>query len=74
MSSAEINIFLTDTTGYVGGSILTSLLQHSNASNFHITALTRRDNEQVNKLVSINVMLLIGSNNSFDHQKRVWVW
>ncbi|CAF1349245.1 unnamed protein product, partial [Adineta steineri] len=33
MSSTKINIFLTGATGYIGGSVLTSLLQHPNASN-----------------------------------------
>ncbi|CAF0748341.1 unnamed protein product [Adineta steineri] len=67
MSSTKINIFLTGATGYIGGSILTSLLQHPNASNFNITALIRGgDDERVKKLASLNVTPLIGSNDSFD--------
>jgi nucleoside-diphosphate-sugar epimerase len=66
MSSTKLNIFLTGATGYIGGSILTALLQHSNASNFNITALIRGDNERVKKLESLNVKPLIGSNDSFE--------
>jgi uncharacterized protein YbjT (DUF2867 family) len=66
MSSTKINIFITGVTGYIGGSILTALLQHPNASNFNITALVRGDNERVKKLSSLNVTPLIGSNDSFE--------
>ena len=66
MSSAKINIFLTGATGYIGGSILTSLLQHPNARNFNITALIRGDNERIKKLTSLNVTPIIGSNESFE--------
>jgi nucleoside-diphosphate-sugar epimerase len=66
MSSTKINIFLTGATGYIGGSILTALLQHPNASNFHITALIRGDNERINKLASLNITPLLGSNESFE--------
>ena len=66
MLDNKINIFLTGATGYVGGSILTALLQHPNASNFHITALIRGENERVEKLASLNVTPLIGSNDSFE--------
>lgn len=66
MASTKINIFLTGATGYIGGSILTALLQHPNAKNFNITALIRGDNERVNKLASLNVIPLIGTNDSFE--------
>jgi nucleoside-diphosphate-sugar epimerase len=66
MSSTKINIFLTGATGYIGGSILTALLQHPNAENFNITALIRSDNERVKKLASLNVTPIIGSNDSFE--------
>jgi nucleoside-diphosphate-sugar epimerase len=66
MSSTKVNIFLTGATGFIGGSILTSLLQHSNAGNFNITALIRGDNERVKKLASLNVTPIIGSNDSFE--------
>ncbi|CAF0829081.1 unnamed protein product [Rotaria sp. Silwood1] len=66
MSSTKINIFLTGATGYIGGSVLTTLLQHPNASNFNITGLIRGDNERIKKLSSLNVTPLIGSNDSFE--------
>ncbi|CAF4626311.1 unnamed protein product [Rotaria sp. Silwood1] len=66
MFSTKINIFLTGATGYIGGSILTALLRHPNASNFNITALIRGENERVKKLSSLNVTPLIGSNDSFE--------
>jgi nucleoside-diphosphate-sugar epimerase len=66
MSATKINIFLTGATGYIGGSILTALVQHPNASNFNITALIRGDNERIKKLASINVTPIIGSNDSFE--------
>jgi nucleoside-diphosphate-sugar epimerase len=66
MSSKQINILLTGATGYIGGSILTSLLQHPNSSNFKITALVRGDESRVKKLASVGVTPLIGSNDSYD--------
>jgi nucleoside-diphosphate-sugar epimerase len=66
MSSTKINIFLTGATGYIGGSILTSLLQHPNAGNFNITALIRGDTDRIKKLTSLNVTPIIGSNESFE--------
>ncbi|CAF1386719.1 unnamed protein product [Adineta steineri] len=66
MSSKQINIFLTGATGYIGGSILTALLQHPNVSNFKITALIRGDESRVNKIASLGVIPLIGSNESHD--------
>jgi nucleoside-diphosphate-sugar epimerase len=71
MASTRINIFLTGATGYIGGSILTALLQHSNASNFNITALIRGDDERVKKLASLNVTPLVGSNDSFEIIEKV---
>jgi nucleoside-diphosphate-sugar epimerase len=71
MSSTKINIFLTGATGYIGGSILTALLQHPNVSNFNISALIRGDNERVNKLTALNVTPVIGSNDSFEIIEKV---
>jgi len=64
MSSNQTNILLTGATGYIGGSILTGLLQHPNASNFKITVLVRGDESRVKKLASLGVTPLIGSNDS----------
>ncbi|CAF3762691.1 unnamed protein product [Rotaria sordida] len=66
MSSQQINILFTGATGYIGGSVLTGLLQHPNSSNFKITALIRGDESRVKKLGSLGVIPLIGSNDSHD--------
>jgi nucleoside-diphosphate-sugar epimerase len=66
MSSKHINILLTGVTGYIGGSLLTDLLQHPNVSNFKITALIRGDESRAKKLSSLGVTPLIGSNDSHD--------
>ena len=50
MSATKINIFLTGATGYIGGSVLNTLLLHSNASNSNISALIRGDDERVEKI------------------------
>ena len=64
MSSSKINIFLTGASGYIGGSVLTALLQHANASRYHITVLVRGDESQMKKLASLGVTPLVGSNDS----------
>ncbi|CAF1173991.1 unnamed protein product [Rotaria sordida] len=66
MSSQQINILFTGATGYIGGSVLTGLLQHPNSSNFKITALIRGDESRAKKLASLGVIPLIGSNDSHD--------
>ncbi|CAF1534078.1 unnamed protein product [Adineta ricciae] len=66
-SSKETNIFLNGATGYIGGSILTALLNHSNASNFQITALIRGAESRIKKLELLGgVIALVGSNDSHD--------
>ncbi|UJR12845.1 hypothetical protein I4U23_017019 [Adineta vaga] len=66
MSLKEINIFLTGATGYIGGSILTGLLNHPNASNFKIRTLIRGDENRIKKLETLDVISVIGSNDSHD--------
>jgi hypothetical protein len=66
MCSKQIHILLTGATGYVGGSLLTGLLQHPNISNFKITTLIRGDKNRVKKLASLRVTPLVGSNDSFE--------
>ncbi|CAF1136036.1 unnamed protein product [Rotaria sordida] len=66
MSSQQLNILFTGATGYIGGSVLTGLLQHPNSSNFKITALIRGDEGRAKKLGSLGVIPLIGSNDSHD--------
>ncbi len=53
-------------TGYVGGSLLTCLLQHPNISNFKITTLIRGVEKRVNKLAFLRVTPLVSSNDSFE--------
>lgn len=62
----KINILFTGATGYIGGSVLTGLLRHSNASHFHITALIRDGDDRIEKLKAIGVTPLIGTNESFE--------
>jgi nucleoside-diphosphate-sugar epimerase len=66
MSSKQINILLTGATGYIGGSILTNLLQHPNITNFKITTLIRGEESRAKKLASLGITPLIGSNDSHD--------
>jgi uncharacterized protein YbjT (DUF2867 family) len=66
MSSKQINIFLTGATGYIGGSILTGLLQHPNVSNFKISVLVRGDENRVKKIAALGVTPVVGSNDSHD--------
>ena len=66
MSSNKVDIFLTGATGYIGGSILTGLLRCSDASRFNITALIRGDESRVQKLKSLGIKPLIGSNDSHE--------
>ena len=66
MAANKINVLLTGATGYIGGAVLASLLEHPNASQFKITALVRGDESRVKKLASLGVTPLIGSNDSHD--------
>ena len=66
MASNKINILLTGATGYIGGTVLATLLQHPNVSQFNITALVRGDESRAKKLRLLGVTPLIGSNDSHD--------
>ena len=66
MSSGQIRMLSIVTTGCIGDSLLTRLLQHQNASNFKITPLIRGDESRVKKLASRGVTSLISSNDSSD--------
>lgn len=46
--------------GYIGGAVLTKLLEHPKANDFHITALVR-STEKAEKLKSVGVTPVIGS-------------
>ncbi|KAJ3491669.1 hypothetical protein NLJ89_g11314 [Agrocybe chaxingu] len=58
--TGKLNIFFTGATGYVGGSILSRLLQHKDAASFHITALVR-STDKAEKLKTLGVDTVIGS-------------
>ena len=47
-------------TGYIGGSVLTRLLEHPNVNSFQITTLVRSP-EKAEKLKSLGVNAVIGS-------------
>ena len=66
MSSSKTNILLTGATGYIGGSVLTGLLQHPSVAQFNITILIRGDETRVKKLASLGITPLIGSNDSHE--------
>lgn len=56
---------LTSPPGYIGGSFLASLLDHSKLETFQITALLRNE-EKARKLKSIGIKTVIGSNQDYD--------
>ncbi|CAA7267182.1 unnamed protein product [Cyclocybe aegerita] len=58
--ASKLNIFFTGATGYVGGSILSRLLNHKDAASFQITALVR-STDKAEKLRTLGVDTLIGS-------------
>ncbi|CAA7267190.1 unnamed protein product [Cyclocybe aegerita] len=58
--AGKLNIFFTGATGYIGGSILSRLLQHKDAASFHITALVRSSNK-AEKFKTLGVDTVIGS-------------
>ena len=51
--------------GYIGGTVLDRLLQHSNAKTFDITALVRSP-EKAKKLESFGVKGVVGSLDDYD--------
>ncbi|KAJ7448662.1 hypothetical protein B0H11DRAFT_2080222 [Mycena galericulata] len=64
MSSPKTFLFL-GATGYIGGSILSKLLQHPRASEFQITALVR-DSAKAEKLTRFGVTPIVGDNSKLD--------
>ncbi|GBE88351.1 hypothetical protein SCP_1301660 [Sparassis crispa] len=58
--SHKTSILLIGATGYIGGSVLTRLMKHPNASNFDITVLVRSE-EKAKKLEAFGVHTVIGS-------------
>ncbi|PPQ67713.1 hypothetical protein CVT25_009319 [Psilocybe cyanescens] len=58
--STQLKIFITGATGYIGGSVLSRLLNHNDASSFQITALVRSE-EKANKLKTLGINVIVGS-------------
>jgi nucleoside-diphosphate-sugar epimerase len=61
----KTNIFVTGATGYIGGSVVTRLLEHPSASSFQITALVRSADKAA-KLESVGLKTAIGSLDELD--------
>ncbi|KAJ7581529.1 hypothetical protein C8J56DRAFT_1102765 [Mycena floridula] len=57
--STKVQIFLTGATGYIGGSILSLLLEHKNRAHFNITVLVRSEDkaEKIRNATGINVLV-----------------
>ncbi|KDQ49807.1 hypothetical protein JAAARDRAFT_42553, partial [Jaapia argillacea MUCL 33604] len=66
----KTSIFVTGATGYIGGSVLTRLLAHPNASSFEITALVRTQ-EKAKLLEEFGVKTLLGSHSDIDKLEEV---
>ncbi|KAJ7598698.1 hypothetical protein C8J56DRAFT_1092384 [Mycena floridula] len=58
---AKIHIFLTGATGYIGGSVLSLLLEHKNHAQFDITALVRSENKAHKLKNATGINVVIGS-------------
>ncbi|KAF4596514.1 hypothetical protein EYR38_007901 [Pleurotus pulmonarius] len=59
-TNAKVNIFVLGATGYIGGAVLTKLLEHPKANDFNVTALVR-STEKAEKLKSVGVTPVLGS-------------
>lgn len=64
-NSKPIKIFLTGATGYIGGSVLSKLLQPSHKGQYDITVLTRSE-ATIPKFKELGVTPLLGSLDSFE--------
>jgi uncharacterized protein YbjT (DUF2867 family) len=56
--------------GFIGGSVVTRLLEHPNASSFQITALVR-SHEKAVKLESVGVRAVLGSFKELDKMEKL---
>ncbi|KAI0940979.1 hypothetical protein AcV7_003207 [Taiwanofungus camphoratus] len=65
MSTTKTAIFFLGATGYIGGAILTRLLNHPSASKLDITALVR-NSEKARRLESFGIKTVIGSHSDLD--------
>ncbi|KAF6748043.1 hypothetical protein DFP72DRAFT_971947 [Ephemerocybe angulata] len=59
-NNVKTNILLTGATGYIGGEVLSQLLEHPKFSSFNITALVRSP-EKAEKIRALGVLAVIGS-------------
>lgn len=59
-SQNKLNIFVTGGTGYIGGAVISRLIQHPDAKSFEISALVRTA-EKAKKLETLGVRPVIGS-------------
>ncbi|KAI0060393.1 NAD(P)-binding protein [Artomyces pyxidatus] len=57
---AKTHIFLTGATGYIGGTVLQRLLDHTERASFEITVLVRQPAKAV-KLASLGLQAMVGS-------------
>ncbi|KAM6504217.1 hypothetical protein JOM56_001160 [Amanita muscaria] len=69
-TTTRTHIFLTGATGYIGGSVLTRLLNHKLSDTFEITVLVRNA-EKAEKLKTLGVNAVIGSNEDIAILKRL---
>lgn len=60
MTSAQIHIFFTGATGYIGGSFLDRILSHPQASSYHIAALVRTE-AKAKALATLGIESILGS-------------
>ncbi|KAI9061094.1 NAD-P-binding protein [Trametes sanguinea] len=60
-ANSKLKIFFTGATGYIGGSVLQSLLQHPKASTFEITALVRSAEKVKTFREKFGVNAIVGS-------------
>ena len=56
--------------GYIGGSVVSRLLEHPNASNFEITALVRSP-EKAAKMESLGIKTFVGSLSELDKLEKL---
>ena len=57
-------------TGYIGGSVVSRLLEHPKASSFQITALVRSP-EKAAKLETIGIKAVVGSFSELDKLEKL---
>ncbi|KAI0370392.1 NAD-P-binding protein [Pilatotrama ljubarskyi] len=69
-SSEPVKVFLVGATGYVGGAVLTSLLEAKKASDFDVTVLTR-SSEKAERFEHFGVKSVVGSLDDVDKLEAI---